>query len=83
MIFSTDHAFWSNSRRTRVSQVDTTGKYRFSSIPPGEYFFAVLTELDPDQMNEPAYLEQIAAAAIKITIAEGEKKTQDVRTGGG
>ena len=28
---------------------------------------------------EPTYLEQLVSAAIKITLGEGEKKTQDLR----
>jgi hypothetical protein len=55
------------------------GSYRLSAIPPGEYFLCALTEIDPEQQYDPGYLEQFVPASIKITIADGEKKIQDLR----
>jgi hypothetical protein len=53
-----------------------------TALPPGEYLLAVATEIDPGDWGDPAYMEQLAAAAIRISLAEGEKKVQNVRVGG-
>jgi hypothetical protein len=59
------------------------GKYTVLNVAPGEYFLAAVMDLEPSDWGDPAYMEQIAAGAIRLTIAEGEKKVQDLRTGGG
>ncbi len=58
------------------------GKYRFANLLPGEYYLAAVTDLEPGDWGDPAFMEQVAAAAIKLTFAQGEKKVQDLRTGG-
>ena len=35
----------------------------------------------PVIQSEPAYLEQLVAASVKLTLGEGEKKTQNLRIG--
>jgi hypothetical protein len=50
-----------------------------ATLPAGEYFIAALTDLDPDGWQTPAFLEQVASAAFKIRLAEGEKKVQDIK----
>jgi hypothetical protein len=80
LVYSTNRAFWTpNSRRTRPVRAGVDGSYRLTGLPPGEYFLCALTEVDPEQQYDPAYLEQFVPASIKITIADGEKKIQDLR----
>jgi hypothetical protein len=33
-------------------------------------------------LADPAFLEQLLAAAFKVTLADGEQKRQDLRVGG-
>jgi hypothetical protein len=54
-----------------------------SSLPPGDYYLAALAEVARADLADPAYLEQVAASAIRITLALGERKVQDFRLGGG
>jgi hypothetical protein len=55
------------------------GRYRIVGLPPGEYFIAALGDIGETDYLDAAFLEQVAAAAFKITLAEGEKKQQDLR----
>ncbi len=84
LLFGTDRAVWSReSRRVRAPiRPADDGSFRFLNLPPGEYFLGVMTEVDPKQAGDPALLEQLAPAAIRLTIAPGEKKTQDIRIAG-
>jgi protocatechuate 3,4-dioxygenase beta subunit len=83
VLFPADRAAWtSGSRRLRPPIRSTDGKFRMTALPPGEYLLAVATEIDPGDWGDPAYMEQLAAAAIRISLAEGEKKVQNVRVGG-
>ena len=70
------------SRHTRPSPAASDGKYKLIGLPAGEYFFAAVTEYEYTDLADASFLEQLAAAAFKVTLAEGEKKVQDVRMGG-
>jgi hypothetical protein len=85
ILFGTDRSMWSQrSRRLRFPvRTGADGRFRFASVLPGEYFLAVLTDYEPGDLYKPEFLEQVAAASMKITIAEGEKKVQDLKIAGG
>jgi len=80
VLFATDRALWTmNPRRLRSIRSTADGTFRFAAMPPGEYFLAVISELDQSSWGDPSFMDQVAAAAIRITIADGEKKTQDIQ----
>ena len=81
VLFSADRETWvmNPSRVNRMSTPSTDGTFRFSSTLPGEYYLAVVTAIDNNEWNDPAVKEQLAAAAIKVSVAKGEKKVQDLR----
>lgn len=54
-------------------------RYTFRAIPPGEYFVAAVDDVEQDEWFDPAFLQALVEASIKVTIAEGEQKTQDLR----
>jgi hypothetical protein len=79
-LFATDRALWTmNPRRLRSLRSVADGSFRFLQLLPGEYYLAVISELDQSSWGDPAFMEQVAAAAIRITIGEGEKKVQDIQ----
>jgi hypothetical protein len=47
-------------------------------LPPGQYYVAALTDLEP-QWQTPDVLDQLVPAALTLTIGEGETKRQDRR----
>ena len=80
VIFSTDSRYWSiGSRRVTIARPSNDGSFRVSGLPPGQYYVCAVTDLDQNQVYDPALLNQLAAAAIRATLAEGEKKVQDLR----
>ena len=80
LVFPTDRTLWNGSRRLRGPvQPAADGIYRVSDLPAGEYFLAALTDVEPEDLGDPAFLEQVAVAAIRVTIAFGETKRQDIR----
>ena len=80
-LFSVDPQQW--SQRTRwirpPVRAGTDGSFRFTNLLPGEYYLAALSDFDQADIFQPDFLEQVAAAAMKIAIGEGEKKAQDIR----
>lgn len=83
VIFSSDPQFWfPNSRRVVAVRPDTRGSYRVPNLPPGEYLIAALTDIETDEWFDPDFLHALGAASpIRITLAVGAQKTQDLRIG--
>lgn len=84
VVFSTNRASWTFGSR-RIAQVHPAndGTYKVQGLPAGEYYVCALTDLDPNDLYDPAFLDQLAAASFKITLAEGETKVQNLKLGGG
>ena len=84
VVFSTDRAQWSmGSRRVQQVRPSSDGSYRLVGLPAGEYFVGAVTTLDLEDLYDPAFLDQIAPIAFRITLADGETKQQDLKLGGG
>jgi Carboxypeptidase regulatory-like domain len=83
LVFTTDRSLWGQpSRRIRLVRPGRDGRFSVTGLPPGEYFLAALTDATAD-IADPSLLDQIAALSYRFTLAEGEKKTQDLKVGGG
>ena len=84
VVFSTDRAYWTlGSHRVQTARPASDGKYKVTGLPAGEYFVSAVTAVDRTEVYDPAFLSQLVGAAFKITIKDGEKKTQDLKLGGG
>jgi protocatechuate 3,4-dioxygenase beta subunit len=85
LIFPTDKSYWTNNNRRMRPAIRTQpdGRFATGNLPAGEYFMAALTDFDQNDLYDPGFLDQVAAAAFKITLAEGEKKNLDLKIGGG
>jgi len=84
ILFATDSAKWRPlSRRILTSRVAGDGTYAFPNVPPGDYWLAPVDDVEPGDWFDWSFLQRIEPTAIKVTIGEGEKKTQDLRVGGG
>ena len=80
VVFSADRDYWTaQSRRLRSTRPGTDGRFAFADLPPGEYLIAALTDVEPDEWQSPAFLEQLVPGSIRVTIADGQRVTQDIR----
>jgi len=78
--FSTDRTLWTVPRRvSSVARLSSDGRFTITGLPPGEYYLAARTDLDPTQLGEVSFLESLVSAAMKVAIGEGERKVQDYR----
>jgi hypothetical protein len=83
LVFPTDRRFWtSTSRRIRQALLGADGHFDISGLPAGEYFLGAVTHADADDVSDVAFLEEVAAAALRTTLAAGEHRVQDIRLGG-
>jgi hypothetical protein len=78
--FSSDRAMWRpGSRRMQSTRPATDGHYSFKDLPAGEYLIVALTDFEPRDLDDPAFLESVAPSALKVALGEGERKVQDLR----
>lgn len=83
LVFSQDRGLWTSPRRfSGATRIASDGKYRISGLPPGNYFLAVVTDIDPLQATDPIFLEQLMTGAVPIKLADGQKVVQDLKIGG-
>ncbi|MEZ5316246.1 MAG: carboxypeptidase-like regulatory domain-containing protein [Vicinamibacterales bacterium] len=81
--FAADRTFWGpGSRRVQAVRPDVDGHYAIADLPPGDYLLGALSDVDPEQFDDPAFLDQLVPASIRLPVAAGEQKVQDLRVGG-
>jgi protocatechuate 3,4-dioxygenase beta subunit len=71
------------SRRIASTRPSTDGRFTFRNLPAGEYRLAPVLDPEPGSWYDAAFLQQLDTAAVRVTIAEGEKKEQNLRVPGG
>jgi len=85
MMFPVNDAYWlTGSRRIVTSQPGTDGRFSLGGpgpalLPAGEYYLAAVTDVSKDEQYDPAFLQSIVGAAIKVTLQPGERRIQDLR----
>jgi hypothetical protein len=80
VVFSEDPRFWTpQSRRIRTTRPATDGRFVLRNLPPGDYRICPVIDPEPGAWFDPAFLQQLDSAALRVSLAEGEKRVQDIR----
>ena len=83
ILYPADERFWSpQSRRIKSARPATDGTFSFTAIPPGDYKLIALVDVEPGAWFDPGFLQRVDAASTPVTVAEGEKKVQNLRISG-
>jgi len=70
------------SRYLRRTTSGDAGTFHLAAIPAGSYYVATVSSIPidgPDAWQDPAFLESLAPVVTTVTIADGEKKTVNLR----
>lgn len=82
VVFPADRTRWTNfgdsPRMSQYQRPTSQGVFRFRSLPPGQYFIAAIDEGSMPDLRDPSFLETVSRNAVRIVLADGEKKTHDV-----
>ena len=77
--FAADQQHWTpQSRWIQAGRTDQNGTYHLRGLPPGDYLLLVSDTVEQGEWFDPSFLEQVRNAATRITLAEGDQKTQDL-----
>lgn len=80
LAFSTDSDYWRPlSRHIMTARPDQTGKFRIRGLPPGEYYLVPVDPAEQGEWFDAAYLDAHRAGASKLTLGDGETKTQNFK----
>ena len=83
VLFSKDHDAWlPQARRVQAVRPDADGHFALKNLPAGHYWLAALTDVEPNEWNDAAFLASLVPSAIAIDLAPGEHKVQNVRLAG-
>ena len=66
-----------------MTRPDDEGRFRFRTLRPGDYYVAAVEHVQNGAWMDPAFLAQFVTASIKVSLGDGETKTQDIRIAGG
>jgi uncharacterized protein (DUF2141 family) len=82
--FPADYTTWiangMTAQRSRTAVATKKGAFAMNGLPAGNYLVAALDDADMGDPRDPTFVVAIAGAATKITLAEGDKKSQDLQT---
>jgi uncharacterized protein (DUF2141 family) len=80
IVYPVDRSYWRpGARRVVTTRPSSDGAFSLTGLPAGEYFLAALTDFDPDDWQQPSFLEQLVSASVKVAIGEGQRVRQDLR----
>jgi hypothetical protein len=84
IVFPADARYWlPQARRILSTRPGTDGRFTLRGLPPGEYRLTAVTDVEPGEWYDPAFLGQLQQVSIPISLAEGDRKVQDIRLAGG
>ena len=84
IVYPSDQRFWTpQSRRIQSTRPATDGRYSFRNLPAGEYRLVPVYDPEPGSSYDPGFLQQLDSASVRISIADGEKKEQNLRVPSG
>jgi hypothetical protein len=82
VVFPADGQGWRtglpNPRRIRNTRVSQAGTYEFGSLPAGEYYVAAMGAASAGDPQDPKFLEKLMPVASKVTVADGDKKQENL-----
>jgi hypothetical protein len=80
LAFSTNSAVWRpQSRQIATARPDQTGMFRIRNLPAGDYYIVTVDPSEQGEWFDPAYLDQQRRGASRVTLGEGDVRTQDFR----
>jgi hypothetical protein len=84
VVFPADSTSWRrgvfSNRRVRLAGAAESGFYKIDALPAGEYFVAAVDDSTAGSWQTPAFLQKLQATAMRVTLADGEKKSLELRS---
>ena len=80
LAFPTDSSLWRpQARQIMTARPDQNGSYKIRGLPPGQYYLAAVDPAEQGEWFEPAYLDEHRNGAQRVSLSDGDVKTQDFK----
>jgi hypothetical protein len=80
VVFTEDKSLWRpGARRLRTVRPVAGGTFSIMDLPAGDYLLAAVDNTPPEDWQQASFLEQLAAASVKVTIRDRAKTLQDIK----
>jgi hypothetical protein len=80
IVFPSDSRYWlPQARRILSTRPGTDGSFILRDLPVGDYRLTAVTDVEPGEWYDPAFLSQLVPVSLPISLRDGEKKTQDIK----
>jgi hypothetical protein len=84
VLFTTLREVWGatgrSNRRARMVRASEDGTFVIRGIPAGDYFLAAIPDEDAGDWPDVRLMETLSRASTRLTIADSERKSQDLTT---
>ena len=60
-----------------TTRPDQTGKFRIRGLPAGDYYVVAVDPAEQGEWFEAAYLDEHRLGASRVTLGDGDTKTQN------
>ncbi len=78
LAFAVDEDLWRPlSRHIATARPDQNGRFQLRGLPAGDYFVALVDPEEQGQWFEPAFLSSQRPRASRVSLVDGDVKTQD------
>ena len=75
VVFPADNRYWvPQTRRIMSARPGTDGRFTFRNLPPGEYRLTAITDAEPGEWFNPAFLTQLAARRFRFRSAKASAR---------
>jgi hypothetical protein len=80
IVFAQEKEKWTaNSRYIAISRPDQDGRFKTTSLPPGDYCAVAVDRVEPGQWTDPEFLESVRPRASMFSLMEAETKTLELK----
>jgi hypothetical protein len=78
LAFPVDQQLWRpQSRHIMTTRPDQNGRYQLRGLPPGDYLLVAVDPAEQGEWFEPSYLAAHQGGGMRLSLTEGDVKTQD------
>lgn len=79
VVFAADERLWPFGQSRIQASPLYDGRFVFTRFRAGTYRIAVVEGVEPEEWLDPEFLKRLIPASVLVTLADGDKKTQDLR----
>ena len=82
LAFPIDQTFWRpQSRYIMTTRPDQNGTFQMRGLPPADYYLTLVDPAEQGEWFEPAFLDPHRTGAFRVSLGDGETKSQDFKVG--